>query len=186
MASVLAGFALFVGLRHRPAAQLPDDDFDGPVPSDRGRAGADADVRRRPPRRTARAVPGAARRVGAVAGPGRPASPRSTSAPLGGGRRPRWHEARGGDPLAGRRRRRDALPDEPDEQELDRDVAARLARLGAEVVVIDGRPRYHLGECLHLLGRTAHRLPVMEAVELGFTPCGECEPATALLFASTG
>ena len=79
-----------------------------------------------------------------------------------------------------------ALPDEPDEQALTATAAARLARLGAEVVVIDGRPRYHLGECLHLLGRTAHRLPVMDVVELGFTPCGECEPATALLSTSAG
>ena len=56
-----------------------------------------------------------------------------------------------------------------------------MARLRAEVAVIDGRPRYHLVECLHLLGREVERLPVMEAVELGFSPCGQCEPATVLL-----
>ena len=47
--------------------------------------------------------------------------------------------------------------------------------------VIDGRPRYHLAGCLHLLGRTVERLPAIEAVELGFTPCGQCEPVTGLL-----
>src|SRR6185369_4687128 len=33
--SVLAGFALFAGLRLRLVGQLPDDDFDGPLPSGR-------------------------------------------------------------------------------------------------------------------------------------------------------
>jgi hypothetical protein len=79
-----------------------------------------------------------------------------------------------------------SLPDEPDEQELTATVAARVAKLGAEVVVIDGRPRYHVDACLHLLGRTTHRLPVMDVVALGFTPCGDCEPATTLLDQSGG
>lgn len=72
-------------------------------------------------------------------------------------------------------------PDEPPAQLMTNTAATRLARLGAEVAVIDGRPRFHLAECLHLLGREVERLPVTEAVELGFTPCGQCEPATALL-----
>ncbi len=32
-----------------------------------------------------------------------------------------------------------------------------------------------------LLGREGVRLPVCEAIDLGFTPCGLCEPATSLL-----
>jgi hypothetical protein len=51
----------------------------------------------------------------------------------------------------------------------------------AEVRVIDGRPRYHLSGCPHLRGRHPLPMPVREAVELGFTPCGRCEPNTALL-----
>ena len=33
--------------------------------------------------------------------------------------------------------------------------------------MIDGRPRYHLTGCVHLLGRRTEPLPVSEAVELG-------------------
>jgi hypothetical protein len=189
--SVLAGFALFAGLRRRPGAQLPEDEFDGPVPSERGWArrptptsGADrmtADGARtfpapaRSQRATGRAsVPAALYALG-------PAGWEEGDAPDG------WDE---GTAVATRWPDDDdavaALPDEPDEQELTATAAARVARLGAEVLVIDGRPRYHLGECLHLLGRTTHRLPVMDVVELGFTPCGECEPATALLSTSAG
>ncbi|NJC69804.1 hypothetical protein HC031_08730 [Planosporangium thailandense] len=72
-------------------------------------------------------------------------------------------------------------PDEPVAQPLAGSEAERLAGLDDAVVVIDGRPRYHLPGCVHLLMRESERLPVREAVELGFTPCGLCEPATALL-----
>ena len=53
--------------------------------------------------------------------------------------------------------------------------------MSAAVLVIDGRPRYHLPGCVHLLGREGEPLPVSEAVELGFTPCSLCEPDSALL-----
>jgi hypothetical protein len=71
--------------------------------------------------------------------------------------------------------------DEPSEQVISEQDAATIAGLRTEVVVIDGRPRYHLDECLHLLGFESQRLPAFEAVELGFTPCALCAPATALL-----
>jgi len=206
--SVLAGFALFAGLRYRLATQLPDDDFDGPLPSDRDRflptpwraarpirGGA---IPVRPDRATGRARVPAAPEPDAPAGsddvgreePGWEEREREESAWEGDA----WGEGDDGwdegaavatrwpdedDPEA-------SLPDEPDEQELTPTVAGRVAKLMAEVVVIDGRPRYHLDECLHLLGRTTHRLPVMDVVELGFTPCGECEPATTLLASHAG
>jgi len=72
-------------------------------------------------------------------------------------------------------------PDEPAAQEVSTPVATRLARLSAEVLVVDGRPRYHLAGCHHLQGRQGEPLPVSEAVELGFTPCSRCEPVRALL-----
>jgi hypothetical protein len=72
-------------------------------------------------------------------------------------------------------------PDEPGEQPVDEADAAVVARLSTAVYVIDGRPRYHLGQCLHLLGRDSESLPVREAVELGFTPCAQCEPDRSLL-----
>ncbi|WP_435873046.1 hypothetical protein [Micromonospora arborensis] len=71
--------------------------------------------------------------------------------------------------------------DEPAEQLVTPAEAARVARLPAAVHVVDGRPRYHLANCPHLVGRVPEELPVAEAAELGFTPCAHCAPATALL-----
>ncbi|MFF0176262.1 hypothetical protein ACWD6L_13155 [Micromonospora profundi] len=75
----------------------------------------------------------------------------------------------------------DPLADEPAEQAITPAEAARVARLPSPVDVVDGRPRYHLASCPHLVGRLPETLPVTEAVELGFTPCATCAPATALL-----
>ncbi|MFI7605140.1 hypothetical protein ACIBTV_08445 [Micromonospora sp. NPDC049366] len=71
--------------------------------------------------------------------------------------------------------------DEPDAQPVTLAEAALVARLPDEVRVVDGRPRYHLADCAHLVGRAHEPVPVAEAVELGFTPCAHCAPATALL-----
>ncbi|GAB3223431.1 hypothetical protein GCM10027447_11160 [Glycomyces halotolerans] len=73
--------------------------------------------------------------------------------------------------------------DEPAEQHMSRVDAAALMRLDAQVSVVDGRPRFHHGGCVHLVGRDPEPLPVAEAVELGFTPCSLCEPVTRLLTA---
>jgi hypothetical protein len=78
----------------------------------------------------------------------------------------------------------DEPADEPPAQETSPADTARIARLSAEVIVIDGRPRYHLRGCVHLLGRDSEPLPVSEAVELGFTPCSVCEPDSSLLAAA--
>lgn len=75
----------------------------------------------------------------------------------------------------------DELSDEPAAQPVSPDQVARLGRLAAEVLVVDGRPRYHLDGCPQLLGRETEPLPVSEAVELGFTSCARCTPATVLL-----
>jgi hypothetical protein len=75
----------------------------------------------------------------------------------------------------------DDPPDEPAAQIVAPADAARVARMSAQVLVIDGRPRYHQAGCVHLLGRESEALPVSEAVELGFTPCSLCEPDSALL-----
>jgi len=58
---------------------------------------------------------------------------------------------------------------------------ARLSRLQAEVLVLDGRPRYHLSGCAQLLAGDSEAIPVAEALELGFTPCSACEPNQRLL-----
>ncbi|KAB1932943.1 hypothetical protein F8271_24920 [Micromonospora sp. ALFpr18c] len=75
----------------------------------------------------------------------------------------------------------EALADEPAAQSITPAEAARVARLPDPVEVVDGRPRYHLARCPHLAGRVPETLPVAEAVELGFTPCALCTPATVLL-----
>jgi hypothetical protein len=72
-------------------------------------------------------------------------------------------------------------PDEPAPQQVSAADAARVGRMLNEVLVVDGRPRYHLAGCVHLLGRESESLPVGEAIELGFTPCSLCEPDSALL-----
>jgi hypothetical protein len=75
----------------------------------------------------------------------------------------------------------DDPPDEPVRQRVSPADAARVARMSTPVMVVDGRPRYHLPGCVHLLGRDSEPLPVAEAIELGFTPCSLCEPDTSLL-----
>jgi hypothetical protein len=72
-------------------------------------------------------------------------------------------------------------PDEPAAQQVSAGDAARVGRMLTDVLVVDGRPRYHLPGCVHLLGRESEPVPVGEAIELGFTPCSLCEPDSALL-----
>jgi hypothetical protein len=57
--------------------------------------------------------------------------------------------------------------------------------MDTDVLVIDGRPRYHVAGCAHVSGRGAEPLPVSEATELGFTPCGLCEPDAVLAGGTT-
>jgi clumping factor A len=71
--------------------------------------------------------------------------------------------------------------DEPLPQAVRPGDAVRMARIDAEVLVVDGRPRYHLADCPHLVGRLAEPLPAREAVELGFSPCGLCRPVDRLV-----
>jgi hypothetical protein len=71
--------------------------------------------------------------------------------------------------------------DEPPIQASSAADIARVSTMTDEVLVIDGRPRYHVRGCVHLLGRESEPLPIGEAVELGFTPCSVCEPNDAVL-----
>lgn len=118
-----------------------------------------------------------------------------------------------------RRRDPDDPPDEPDIESFgDRehsshhphraapqDLTAVVDNRDDEVVVVDGRPRFHLAHCDHLrrisAGRPATRpistdpddvtgdrepLPLWEAVELGFTPCARCAPIAGLVPVTRG
>ena len=161
--SVLAALSLTVGVRQAPAARAADEDFDvrpgPPRPTDE----ADDDMADRggylPPRQLRRAD-----------APDRSATDAGVEPAVAVDQ---GVEGQDLDP-----------PDEPAIQEASVADCARVATMVAEVFVIDGRPRYHLGQCLHLLGRDYEGLPVSEAVELGFTPCGHCRPIRVLLAAA--
>ncbi len=68
----------------------------------------------------------------------------------------------------------------PPEEAREAAAAALVADLDDEVVVIDEQPRYHVDGCRSLAGKPVIPLPVKEAVELGFTPCGWCAPDRTL------
>jgi hypothetical protein len=72
-------------------------------------------------------------------------------------------------------------PDEPGIETASLGDLARVAGRDDEVLVVDGRPRYHVAGCGHLTDRESEGLPVSEAAELGFTPCARCAPVAALL-----
>lgn len=77
-------------------------------------------------------------------------------------------------------------PDEPPQERVDPADLGVLARLATEVLVVDGRPRFHLPDCSHLVGREVEPLPLSEAIELEFTPCARCRPAHSALAGLTG
>jgi hypothetical protein len=83
--------------------------------------------------------------------------------------------------------RTEASPQEPlDNADADPDDTASAVLptqadpIGAddvdEVWVIDGRPRYHLGDCAIIKGQDAEPIPYDQATEDGFMPCSLCEP----------
>ncbi len=74
--------------------------------------------------------------------------------------------------------------DEPRAQLVTPAEAAQLAVTTIEVLVVDGRPRYHLSGCPFLAERETEAVPVAEAIDLGFTPCGTCRPAGRLVAAA--
>ena len=70
----------------------------------------------------------------------------------------------------------DVMSDDLVEDSDERTVAAAVAT-GADVFVVSGHPRYHLEECPAVTGNDeAESLPIGEARELGFVPCGACRP----------
>ena len=68
----------------------------------------------------------------------------------------------------------------PPEEPRDADLAALVAGLDDEVLVVDELPRYHLAGCRSLHATPVIPLPAREAVELGFTPCAWCAPDRSL------
>ena len=67
------------------------------------------------------------------------------------------------------------------------DLEKRAESTGADVLVISGRPRYHLGGCEYVNGHEeSEPLDIVEARELGFTPCGVCRPNETLALSASG
>lgn len=99
-----------------------------------------------------------------------------------GGPSPQLASARQADPVsaASAGADDDAEPAEPGEEETDAADLLVVYELADEVLVVDEHPRYHLTRCPLADGARAERLPVREARELGFTPCGRCRPDIAL------
>ncbi len=114
-------------------------------------------------------------------GSGQPEAEESLSAPTGDEPEPQFGTQTIDEPAA-----EAAADDEPEPQTVTPSDAVRVAQLDAEVVVVDGRPRYHLADCPFLAGREPEPepIPVNEAVELGFSPCGICRPVDRLVAAS--
>ncbi|MGH3546471.1 MAG: hypothetical protein ACRDPW_11200 [Mycobacteriales bacterium] len=80
----------------------------------------------------------------------------------------------------------DVYPDPPDEPPAELLLSyeeRQLADCDVEVLVVDGRPRFHLAGCLHLTDKTGEPLVLAEAAELGFTSCSLCAAATTVLAA---
>ena len=71
----------------------------------------------------------------------------------------------------------DAEPEPPVEHGLD---SATVDELAGSVLIMSGRPRYHVPGCRDLLGTDAAEVDVRDARHEGFTPCGVCRPDQAL------
>ena len=72
-------------------------------------------------------------------------------------------------------------PVEPTEPAVEQDVTPEQAdALIGTVLVVEGRPRYHVDGCRYLAGKDAGELDVQEALAEGFSPCGVCRPDLAL------
>lgn len=183
-ASLLAAVALVVGARQAAAARAEagygggerdpraGDEDDGHVHHHRHAAGARATRRRRASARGGDGFVALAEPVDDTA---------SAGDGLGTARQTLWSVAPTDDGGPGGHPDDQDPVDEPAAQDVSPADAALVADMGADVLVIDGRPRYHEPGCEHLVGRGSEPLPVREAVALGFTPCGLCEPNRALL-----
>lgn len=58
--------------------------------------------------------------------------------------------------------------------------AATAGAAAGQVLVVQGRPRYHVAGCRYLAGKLAEEVDVAEARAEGYTACGVCKPDAAL------
>ena len=76
-------------------------------------------------------------------------------------------------------RRAEPVVAEPQDDEDAFDEDDGLER-GGTVLVVAGRPRYHVDGCRYLIGKDVEAVDVLDALEEGFTPCGVCKPDATL------
>src|SRR4029077_13010651 len=65
---------------------------------------------------------------------------------------------------------------EPAEQPAEQPAPARVSAIADGVWVVDGRPRYHVADCMIIKDQDAEEIPLEQAAEDGFIPCSMCEP----------
>ena len=58
---------------------------------------------------------------------------------------------------------------------------AALFQGGGLVLVVSGRPRYHVDGCRYLSGKDVDEIDVFDARDEGFSPCGVCKPDLVLV-----
>ncbi len=63
-------------------------------------------------------------------------------------------------------------------------AATSAGSAAGTVLVVAGRPRYHVEGCRYLTGKEADRVDVSDAREEGFTACGVCKPDESLAAAA--
>jgi len=71
--------------------------------------------------------------------------------------------------------------DEPDEEPVRSIDVPWISAQPDIVQVVDGHPRYHVGLCPSLRNQEVFPMPVSEARQEGFTPCGRCRPDSTIL-----
>jgi hypothetical protein len=67
-----------------------------------------------------------------------------------------------------------------DVEEVDDAPEATDEEVGGTVLVVPGRPRYHVEGCRYLTGKQADEVDVLAARGDGFTACGVCKPDAVL------
>lgn len=77
-----------------------------------------------------------------------------------------------------------AAAGDPAEEPTSPADAELVAKLDAEVLVVDEYPRYHVSGCPWLADRDTIPIAVNEARDLGFSPCARCTPDAKLIGAA--
>ena len=75
----------------------------------------------------------------------------------------------------------------PADEDLDEAETAALVQddddaemAPGTVLIVEGRPRYHVDGCRYLAGKEVDEIDVLDARDEGFTACGVCKPDAAL------